>query len=68
VESEKPSSPERLAFAGGGAIASLFFAVLIVFAQSMVARWRRDPERRSKLRLLSMYLHGTGVKGTGIKG
>jgi uncharacterized protein involved in exopolysaccharide biosynthesis len=68
VESEKPSSPERLAFAGGGAIAGLFFAVLIVFAQSMVARWRRDPERRSKLRLLSMYLHGTGVKGTGIKG
>ena len=63
VESEKPSSPERLAFTGGGAIAGLFFAVLIVFAQSTAARWRRDPERRGKLRLLSMYLRGTGLKG-----
>ncbi|HEY7404728.1 MAG TPA: Wzz/FepE/Etk N-terminal domain-containing protein [Candidatus Angelobacter sp.] len=62
VESEKPSSPVRSAFAGGGALAGLFFAVLIVFGQSTVARWRRDPERRSKLRLLSMYLRGAGIK------
>jgi len=36
---------------------------MIVFMQSMVERWRRDPERGSKLRLLSMYLRGTDVKG-----
>jgi tyrosine-protein kinase Etk/Wzc len=63
VESEKPSSPVRPAFAGGGALGGLLFAVLIVFAQATAARWRRDPEKRSKLRLLGMYLRGTGVKG-----
>lgn len=63
VEAEKPSSPVRPAFAGGGALAGLLFAVLVVFIQSMVERWRRDPERRSKLRLLGMYLRGTDVKG-----
>ena len=62
VESEKPSSPVRAGFAGGGALVGLFFAVLIVFAQATLARWRRDPERESKLRLLSMYLRGTGSK------
>ena len=63
VEAEKPSSPVRLAFAGGGALAGLLFAFMIVFMQSMVERWRRDPERGSTLRLLSMYLRGTDVKG-----
>ena len=63
VEAEKPSSPVRLAFAGGGALAGLLFAFMVVFMQSMVERWRRDPERGSKLRLLSMYLRGTDVKG-----
>ncbi len=62
VESEKPSSPVRAAFAGSGALAGLFFAVLIVFAQATLARWRRDPEREGKLRLLSTYLRGTGSK------
>lgn len=63
VESEKPSSPMRSAFAGGGAIAGLFLAMLVVLAQSTLAQWRCDPAKRSKLRLLSMYLRDISGKG-----
>ena len=63
VEAEKPSSPVRLVFAAGGALAGVLFAVMIVFVETTVQRWRRDPVRRDKIQLLAKYLRRTGVEG-----
>lgn len=63
VEAEKPSSPVRLAFAAGGALAGVLFAVMIVFVETTVQRWRRDPVRRDKIQLLAKYLRRTGGEG-----
>lgn len=62
VEAEKPSSPVRSAFAAGGALVGLLFAGMIVSAEATMRRWRRDPDRRRKVRLLEMYLRGKGVQ------
>lgn len=63
VESEKPSSPVHSAFAGGGGVAGFFLAVLIVFFQSTLEKWRNDPAKQSKLRLLGANLRGGDIKG-----
>jgi len=62
VEAEKPSSPVRPAFAAGGALVALLFAVVIVFVEVTLQGWRRDPRRRSKMQLLGMYLRWKGAK------
>jgi tyrosine-protein kinase Etk/Wzc len=62
VESEKPSSPIRPAFAAVGALVALLFASLIVFVEATLRGWRRDPSRRSKMHLLGVYLRGKGAK------
>jgi tyrosine-protein kinase Etk/Wzc len=62
VESEKPSSPVRPAFAAVGALVALLFASLVVFVEATLQNWRRDPSRRSKMHLLGVYLRGKGAK------
>jgi tyrosine-protein kinase Etk/Wzc len=62
VESEKPSSPVRPAFAAVGALVALLFASLIVFVEATLQGWRRDPSRRSKMHLLGVYLRRKGAK------